>query len=58
MNIAHCAVSMQRLYARVQAVAIHTLYGYIDYLARNILPDLADEDWLTKHGNIKRCPQK
>ncbi len=46
------------VYARVQAAAIHTLYGYIDYLARNILPDLADEDWLTRHGNIKRCPRK
>ncbi|WP_037390000.1 baseplate J/gp47 family protein, partial [Serratia symbiotica] len=22
------------------------------------LPDLADEDWLTRHGNIKRCPRK
>ncbi|SPP32464.1 hypothetical protein ARAF_2629 [Arsenophonus endosymbiont of Aleurodicus floccissimus] len=46
------------VYARVQAAAIHTLYGYIDYLARNILSDLADEDWLTRHGNIKRCPRK
>ncbi|SPP32305.1 hypothetical protein ARAF_2346 [Arsenophonus endosymbiont of Aleurodicus floccissimus] len=46
------------VYTRVQAAAIHTLYGYIDYLARNILPDLADEDWLTRHGNIKRCPRK
>ncbi len=34
------------------------LYGYIDYLALNILPDLADEDWLTGHSNIKRCPRK
>uniref|UniRef100_A0A1A9VZ25 Baseplate_J domain-containing protein n=1 Tax=Glossina brevipalpis TaxID=37001 RepID=A0A1A9VZ25_9MUSC len=40
------------VYARVQAAAIHTLYGYIDYLARNILPDLADEDWLTRHVSI------
>ncbi len=46
------------VYARVQAAAIHTLYGYIDYLARNILPDLADEEWLIRHGNIKRCPRK
>lgn len=48
----------EEVYARVQAAAIHTLYGYIDYLVRNILPDLADEDWLTRHGNIKRCPRK
>ena len=46
------------VYARVQAAAVHTLYGYIDYLARNMLPDLCDEDWLYRHGRIKRCPRK
>lgn len=46
------------VYARVQAAAVHTLYGYLDYLARNLLPDLADEAWLVRHGNIKRCPRK
>ncbi|WP_413722702.1 baseplate J/gp47 family protein [Sodalis sp. RH24] len=46
------------VYGRVQAAAVHTLYGYLDYLARNILPDLADEDWLARHGNMKRCPRK
>jgi len=46
------------VYGRVQAAAVHTVYGYIDYLARNLLPDQADEDWLTRHGNMKRCPRK
>lgn len=46
------------VYARVQAAAVHTLYGYLDYLARNMLPDLCDEDWLYRHGRIKRCPRK
>lgn len=46
------------VYSRVQAAAVHTVYGYIDYLARNILPDLCDEDWLIRHGNMKRCPRK
>lgn len=46
------------VYARVQAAAVHTLYGYLDYLARNMLPDLCDEDWLTRHARIKRCPRK
>lgn len=46
------------VYARVQAASIHTLYGYIDYLARNMLPDLADPDWLERHGRVKRCPRK
>lgn len=46
------------VYARVQAAAVDTLYGYIDYLARNMLPDLADEQWLARHGRLKRCPRK
>ena len=46
------------VYGRVQAAALHTVYGYIDYLARNLLPDLADEDWLGRHANMKRCPRK
>ncbi|SUB07732.1 baseplate J/gp47 family protein [Pantoea agglomerans] len=46
------------VYGRVQAAAVHTVYGYIDYLARNLLPDQADEDWLTRHANMKRCPRK
>ncbi len=46
------------VYGRVQAAAVHTVYGYIDYLARNLLPDLADEDWLIRHGNMKRAPRK
>jgi len=46
------------VYGRVQAAAVHTVYGYIDYLARNLLPDLADEDWLKRHGNMKRAPRK
>ncbi|WP_367395381.1 baseplate J/gp47 family protein [Pantoea sp. Ep11b] len=46
------------VYGRVQAAAVHTVYGYIDYLARNLLPDLADEDWLRRHANMKRCPRK
>jgi uncharacterized phage protein gp47/JayE len=46
------------VYGRVQAAAVHTIYGYLDYLAMNILPDLADEDWLIRHANMKRCPRK
>jgi len=46
------------VYARVQAGAVHTVYGYLDYLARNLLPDLCDEDWLVRHANMKRCPRK
>lgn len=46
------------VYSRVQAAAVHTLYGYIDYLARNMLPDMCDDDWLYRHARIKRCLRK
>lgn len=46
------------VYSRTVAAAVNTLYGYLDYLARNILPDLADEAWLYRHGNLKKCPRK
>ncbi|EPL4126166.1 baseplate J/gp47 family protein, partial [Citrobacter amalonaticus] len=44
--------------AKVYAGALHTVYGYIDYLAMNLLPDLCDEGWLARHAAMKRCPRK
>lgn len=44
--------------AKVYAAALHTVYGYIDYLAMNMLPDQCDETWLTRHAGMKRCPRK
>lgn len=44
--------------AKVYAAALHTVYGYIDYLAVNMLPDKCDETWLTRHAAMKRCPRK
>ncbi|NDO83363.1 phage baseplate protein [Citrobacter sp. NCU1] len=46
------------VYSRATAAAVNSLYGYLDYLARNLLPDLADESWLYRHGNLKKCPRK
>ena len=46
------------VYGRVIAGATHVLLGYIENMAKNILPDQADEEWLTKHGNMKRCYRK
>lgn len=34
--------------ARVHAAAVHGLYGYLDYIARQILVDQADGDWLVR----------
>lgn len=38
--------------ARVMAGTAHGLYGYIDYLSRQFLPDLADTDWLDRHASL------
>lgn len=46
------------VYSRATAAAVNSLYGFLDYLARNILPDLADEAWLYRHGQLKKCPRK
>lgn len=46
------------IYSRVLAAAANTLYGYIDYLSQNLLPDLADEVWLARHAAMKKCPRK
>ena len=44
--------------AKVYAAALHTLYGYIDHLALNMLPDKCNEEWLLRHAAMKRCPRK
>lgn len=46
------------VYGRVLAAAVHSVYGYIEYLARNLLPDQADEDWLPRHASLRQCPRK
>ncbi|MDU1082764.1 MAG: baseplate J/gp47 family protein [Leclercia adecarboxylata] len=46
------------VYSRAVAAAVNSLYGYLDYLAKNMLPDLADEIWLPRHGNLKKCQRK
>ncbi|GAA4258925.1 baseplate J/gp47 family protein [Azospirillum formosense] len=38
--------------ARVLGGALHSVYGYIDYLARQILPDTADAAWLERHASL------
>lgn len=37
--------------ARVQAAALHAVYGFVSHLARQILPDTADSDWLDRHAS-------
>jgi len=38
--------------ARVHAGGVHGLYGYLDWLAKQILPDTADDDILERHAQI------
>lgn len=44
--------------ARTYAGACDGLYGYLDWLARQILPDTADADILTRHAGIWKLPRK
>jgi len=44
--------------ATVLAGAIHLMYGYQAWKAKQILPDTADEEWLLRHGNIRDIPRK
>lgn len=38
--------------ARVHAGAIHGLYGYLDWIALQVLPDTADEDQMSRWASI------
>lgn len=44
--------------AKVYAATLHTVYGYIDYLAINMLPDLCDKPWPTRRAVTKRYPRR
>lgn len=47
------AVSNIAIMARVLAGAVHGLYGYLDWIARQILPDTADADMLVRHAGVR-----
>lgn len=44
--------SVLRVIADVNAGLSHLVLRYIDWLARQLLPDSAEEEWLDRHGNI------
>ncbi len=46
------------VYARCAGRCSSYSLGYIDYLARNMLPDLCDEDWLYTGTQNKALPPK
>lgn len=44
--------SVLAVIARVQAGVAHMLYGFFDWLARQILPDTAETEWLERHASL------
>ena len=44
--------------ARIHAGAVHGLYGFINYLSRQVLPDTAEVDWLVRHASIYSISRK
>ncbi len=44
--------SVEAVFARVIAMAAHELYGFLAWIANQILPDTADEEMLDRHGGI------
>lgn len=44
--------SVEAVFSRVIAMAAHELYGFLSWIADQILPDTADDENLERHGNI------
>src|SRR5512138_2376617 len=44
--------SVLRVMADAKAGMAHLVLRYIDWLARQFLPDTAETEWLDRHGNI------
>ena len=44
--------------ARIHAGAVHGLYGFLDYLSRQVLPDTAEVDYLERHASIYNITRK
>ena len=44
--------SLAAILARAEAGAVHSLYGYLDFIARQALPDTAEEEYLLRWARI------
>lgn len=40
------------VFARVIGYTHHTIYGFVAWLAKQLMADTAETDWLVRHGNI------
>lgn len=55
---AQLAVATLKVLAFVNGGGVDGLYGYIDYLADQLLPDRCDEEWLARHTSLHNVPRK
>lgn len=44
--------SLAGILARAEAGAVHSLYGYLDFIARQALPDTAEDEYLLRWASI------
>jgi len=46
------------VYARAEALAMHSMYGYIDWIAAQIFADTCSEDMLERHASFWKVARK
>lgn len=46
------------IYSRVEALAMHAMYGHIEWLAKQMFPDSCDEFMLDRHATFWKVPRK
>lgn len=46
------------IYARVEALAMHAMYGYVDYMAAQLFADTCDESELPRHATFWKVARK
>lgn len=44
--------SLAGVFARAEAGAVHSLYGYLDFIARQAIPDTAEDEYLIRWARI------
>jgi len=49
--------SLLGIVAAVFSGVAHMLYGYIEYLGRQLLPDIAEDEWLVRHAKLRGLVQ-
>lgn len=57
-TVARLRRAMTTILGRAQAGAVHGLYGRLEWIARQILPDTCDEDVLARQAAIWKVPRK